>query len=155
MRQYTPFHPRIYQILIISTFFIMFYLLFNQARSLYETIQLDKNIEAFEKENRELKKEIEEKQFTALYAFLTRFDEKMGKKDLNKRNPQEDVIVVHPEEGEIKSKESTNTKNDHKSPILTEEDLKSLFETSEDDLLDIQKQPPYLQWVHYVFSGDQ
>jgi cell division protein FtsB len=86
------------RLVLIVGFFIVAYMLYNLAVSIYENYQIEKHIAEFEARNEELQNENQQKQDDLAYYISEEYIDKIAKQNLNLVNPGEKVIVIPDED---------------------------------------------------------
>jgi len=86
------------RLVLIVGFFIVAYMLYNLAVSIYENYQIEKHIAEFEARNVELQTENKQKQEDLEYYISDEYIDKIAKQNLNLVNPGEKVIVIPDED---------------------------------------------------------
>ncbi len=86
------------RLVLIVGFFIVAYMLYNLAVSIYENYQIEKHIAEFEARNEELQNENQQKQDDLAYFISEEYIDKIAKQNLNLVNPGEKVIVIPDED---------------------------------------------------------
>lgn len=86
------------RLVLIVGFFIVAYMLYNLAVSIYENYQIEKHIAEFEARNQELETENKQKQDDLAYYISSEYIDKIAKQNLNLVNPGEKVIVIPDED---------------------------------------------------------
>ncbi len=86
------------RLVLIVGFFIVAYMLYNLAVSIYENYQIEKHIAEFEARNEELQSENKQKQDDLAYYISEEYIDKIAKQNLNLVNPGEKVIVIPDED---------------------------------------------------------
>ncbi len=99
------------KLVIIIEFVLVSYLLFSLTKNVYNTYQVDRYIENFEKEN--IRIEVENKQRIEDYLYFTseEYIDKIAKQNLGLVNPGEEVIIL------------TSRGSEEESLFLLEEDI--------------------------------
>lgn len=86
------------RLVLIVGFFIVAYMLYHLAVSIYENYQIEKHIAEFEARNVELQTENKQKQEDLEYYISDEYIDKIAKQNLNLVNPGEKVIVIPDED---------------------------------------------------------
>lgn len=86
------------RLVLIVGFFVVAYMLYHLAVSIYENYQIEKHIEEFQTRNEELKEENQQKQEDLAYYISEEYIDKIAKQNLNLVNPGEKVIVIPDED---------------------------------------------------------
>lgn len=86
------------RLVLIVGFFIVAYMLYHLAVSIYENYQIEKHIAEFEARNVELQSENKQKQEDLEYYISDEYIDKIAKQNLNLVNPGEKVIVIPDED---------------------------------------------------------
>lgn len=86
------------RLVLIVGFFVVAYMLYNLAVSIYENYQIEKHIAEFEARNVELQTENKQKQEDLEYYISDEYIDKIAKQNLNLVNPGEKVIVIPDED---------------------------------------------------------
>ena len=86
------------RLVLIVGFFIVAYMLYNLAVSIYENYQIEKHIAEFEARNEELQSENKQKQDDLAYYISDEYIDKIAKQNLNLVNPGEKIIVIPDED---------------------------------------------------------
>lgn len=73
------------------------YLVYSLTKNVYDSYQIDKYIEAFDKENAQIEEENRQKREDYLYFTSEEYIDKIAKQNLGLINPGEEVIVLSPD----------------------------------------------------------
>lgn len=85
------------KLIIVIEFFLVAYLLYSLTKNVYSSYQIDKYIDAFEKENALIEQENRQKNEDYLYFTSEEYIDKIAKQNLGLVNPGEEVIILSPE----------------------------------------------------------
>ena len=85
------------KVIIIVEFLLVGYLVYSLTKNVYDSYQIDKYIEAFDKENAQIEEENRQKREDYLYFTSEEYIDKIAKQNLGLINPGEEVIVLSPD----------------------------------------------------------
>ncbi len=85
------------KVIIIVEFLLVGYLIYSLTKNVYNSYQIDKYIEAFEKENADIEEENRQKTDDYLYFTSEEYIDKIAKQNLGLVNPGEEVIILSPD----------------------------------------------------------
>jgi len=85
------------KLIIVIEFLLVAYLMYSLTKNVYNSYQVDKYIENFEKENAALEKENKQKMDDYLYFTSEEYLDKVAKQNLGLINPGEEVIILSPD----------------------------------------------------------
>jgi len=85
------------KVIIVIEFFLVAYLMYSLTKNVYNSYQVDKYIENFEKENAQLEKENKQKMDDYLYFTSEEYLDKVAKQNLGLINTGEEIIVLSPD----------------------------------------------------------
>lgn len=83
--------------IIIIEFLLVAYLMYSLTKNVYNSYQVDKYIENFEKENLQLEKDNKQKTEDYLYFTSEEYLDKIAKQNLGLINAGEEVIILSPD----------------------------------------------------------
>jgi len=83
--------------IIIIEFFLVAYLMYSLTKNVYNSYQVDKYIENFEKDNLQLEKDNKQKTEDYLYFTSEEYLDKIAKQNLGLINNGEEVIILSPD----------------------------------------------------------
>lgn len=83
--------------IIIVEFLLVGYLIYSLTKNVYNTYQVDKYIETFEKENSKIEEENKQKTEDYLYFTSEEYIDKIAKQNLGLVNRGEEVIILSPD----------------------------------------------------------
>lgn len=85
------------KLIIFIEFFLVSYLLYSLTKNVYNSYQIDRYIEDFEKDNLSLELENQQKTEDYLYFTSEEYIDKIAKQNLGLVNPGEEVIILSPD----------------------------------------------------------
>lgn len=118
--------------IILVEFFLVSYLIYSLTKNVYNSYQVDKYIETFEKENAAIEAENKQKTEDYLYFTSEEYIDKIAKQNLGLVNPGEEVIVLAPD-------------------VFVEEATEA--EDGYDEAVKYVGLPNYQQWWNFFFEN--
>ncbi len=86
------------RLILIIGFFVVAYMLYNLAVSIYDNYRIEQHISEFQRKNTELQKENKQKLEDFQYYTSEEYVEKIAKQNLGLINPDEKVIIIPDED---------------------------------------------------------
>lgn len=149
MNTYTPRRiSATYQVIIIGGFVILFLQLYTHATSMYRDSQSSEQVDRFQETNKEIAKDIRDKQITAFTLTLPSVEEREAKLNDSERYLDEDVMVVN--DSDAMAHENIKLPNEQdvfKEPVSLD------FIAGDSEKVNQMKQKPKIdQWKWVLFK---